>query len=222
LPSLRSPHSAGDEARWLFPHSDAETPALLDRDEELRWCQLARDRRWQRRWAAAESPCAAALRELARDRDTMIRTIVAENPDAPPALLAQLARDRSWMVRRAAAGNPQTPGAVLARLGVDRQREVRLAVAERDDPSMEALFTRLARDAAPTVRAAVAGSRWCPDEARRQLAQDRAPTVRYTARRFLPSTTRRPLTLPPSLAAGRLWLTLWPILGLLAFFLLRR
>ncbi len=196
-------------------------PEPLSAAEEGHWQRLARDRRWQKRWMAAESPCLTALRWLARDRDTMIRVIVAENPRSPRELLEELGRDRSWLVRRAVAEHPQAPRATLEQLLRDRHREVRLSLASRQDPAATRLLVNLSRDPAPTVRAAVARSPLCPERVWRWLAADRSASVRYLAQyklRCVPAPRPR----SPAVSTGRGWLTFWLILGVLALFLLHR
>lgn len=191
--------------------------------DEARWKRLARDRRWQFRWVAAESPCVAVLWPLSRDEDTMIRVVVAENLAAPPELLGRLARDRSWMVRRAVAQNPQSPCEIQGLLGRDPHREVRLALAGQQAPLMASLFEGFARDRARTVRAAAAASPWCPREVLHRFAQDPSINVRLVARRRLHTTPRafpRRNPWPPSSSGS--WLALLPVLGVLLLWLMHR
>lgn len=110
----RKLQSAGERHAVARNHS---TPASTLAD-------LAKDRDWDVRLAAAENPSTPvnALKRFARYKvgnrpDLMglaIRTAAAGNPSTPANVLADLAKDADTNVRYAAARNPSTPAGVLA------------------------------------------------------------------------------------------------------------
>jgi hypothetical protein len=171
LRSLRRAGASGDLNGYAAPAPGLDPPMLA-------W--LAGGGVYARR-VAARNPATPALvlAQLAADADRSVRQGVARNPAAAPALLARLAADRapdvrqlvarhvaaphvlerlardpSHDVRFAVARNPRTPVVALERLACDPARVVRQGVAR--NPAASALLARLADDASPQVRAAVA------------------------------------------------------------------
>ena len=48
-----------------------------------------------------------------KDRDWMVRAMVAQNENTPPEVLTEMSRDSEWMVQCLVAQNPATPSRVL-------------------------------------------------------------------------------------------------------------
>jgi hypothetical protein len=79
--------------------------------------------------AAHQYLAEAALRDLARDREYIVRWGVVLNPTISTRLLALLASDPVEFIRREVARHPATPAETLDQLANDHVLDVRLAVA---------------------------------------------------------------------------------------------
>ena len=111
----------------------------------------------------------------------------AANPAAPASLLAQLAASPSVETRLGLVARRRLPAPLLAQLATDPQVSVRLALAENHGSFLAAAEAdRLAADANPEVRTAMANSRGVLSATRlRALASDSERPVRIAVARSL-------------------------------------
>ena len=70
------------------------------------------------------------LKNLAKDENSNVRIIVAENPNTPAEVLSLLAKDRKCKVRQRVAENPNTPAEVLSLLVEDDYSDVKESAAK--------------------------------------------------------------------------------------------
>ncbi|MFI7643402.1 hypothetical protein [Nonomuraea sp. NPDC049400] len=117
---------------------------------------------------------------------------VPADPAASGVELADPLDDPSPSVRvtAIAGGIPEQDGARWARVLADPSPQVRKAAATRGYFTPSFVWTGLAEDPDPAVRAAVAHSRWAPAELQRRLLSDADPKVATAAE------ARDPLSLP--------------------------
>ncbi|MCP2309100.1 hypothetical protein [Kitasatospora paracochleata] len=147
----------------------------------------------------AERPLPPAVLEAALAHPAaQVRRRLADNPHLTAEELARLAYDRDRLVRRACAvaaadRGVRLPVDALAALAGDRDTVNRCRALSC--PGLPGgLLVRLARDAAPVVRAAAVTRRsWplLPEEVRTALRADRDPAVRTAV--LLARQTERPL-----------------------------
>lgn len=97
------------------------------------------------------------------------RTVLAENPHTPPAMLARLGKDENDHVRMGVARNPMTPVPTLVALASDRV--ARLGVATNPCAHPE-ILARLARDPDLEVRRATAYNPRTPAPSLHRLLQE--------------------------------------------------
>ena len=180
----------------------------------------------ERRLAAATDPftAAAVLSALADDRDLLVRTAVARNPNTPhrvrvaaaedsystplPVLMA-LANDTNWLVRSAVAHNHGTPDYVrdaLQRVGSDPtsgwHRFERLAAAENPGTTRRILWV-LSTDSLDNVAQAVASNPNTPS--------DMLVILAVSSRQEVRSAVARNLNSPDWLLTSLAWDTAWRV-----------
>jgi len=131
------------------------------------------------------------LEELSADKDTLVRSGVARNPNTRPEVLDTLAQDESVWVRSRVARNPYTSPEALGMLAHDERVWVRAEVAENPKTSPEVLRC-LAEDSEYTTRVAVARNLRTSPEVLDDLVEDSEHTVRIAVARNLRT---RPTTL---------------------------
>jgi len=131
------------------------------------------------------------LEWLSADKDLLVRSGVARNPNTRPEVLDTLAQDESVWVRSRVARNPYTSPEALDMLAQDERGWVRAEVAENPKTSPEVLRC-LAEDSEYTVRVAVASHLNTSPEVLDDLAEDSEHTVRIAVARNLRT---RPTTL---------------------------
>lgn len=148
-----------DLARIALRHPAYPAPAAADSDVAAR------------RWRAIHEP--AALAGLARDKDRVVRTLVAGHPAAPPATLAQLAADKGGPVRAAVAAHPATAPGLLAALARDPDSLVVREVAAHP-AAPPALLADLARHDNKFVRRNAFANPHLPAEVLPELLKDKS------------------------------------------------
>ncbi len=117
-----------------------------------------------------------ALEQLARHKNKVIRSLVADNPNTPVKLLEQLVRDEDKYIRTFVADNPNIQVKLLEQLARDEDILVRESVA-RNRKTPTQLLEQLARDEEKFVRESVARNRKTPTQLLEQLARDEEKQV---------------------------------------------
>jgi hypothetical protein len=115
--------------------------------------ELAKDQNADVRSYVAQNPSAspALLDTLSKDQDLYVRSYVAKNPSASPALLDTLSKDQNLYLRRYVAQNPSASPALLDTLSKDQNADVRRYVAVNPSASPATLKT-LSKDHDADVR----------------------------------------------------------------------
>jgi predicted DNA-binding WGR domain protein len=117
------------------------------------------------------------LDQLAHHEKPVVRSFVAQLPDAPIALLEELALDKEESVRLEVAQNPATPTYLLELLAQDKEQKVRIALAQRVYPQ-PSLLAQLARDPEIKVLTLVAQCSSTPEKTLTELSRHRETYVR--------------------------------------------
>lgn len=109
---------------------------------------------------AGTTRSAENLKRLAESPSSKVRLRVAENPWAPPEVLASLIRDSNCEVRIAAGSNPATPAHLRYSLVYDEDLNVRLGLAQEISTPVD-MLNALAEDPNPHVSCQAAITRAC-------------------------------------------------------------
>jgi hypothetical protein len=117
------------------------------------------------------------LEELAQDKDSDIRELVAQNPNTPVNLLEQLAQDRNESVRKSVANNPNIPIKLLEQLAQYKNELIRKSIVNNPNTPIQ-LLELLAQDENYGVRIYVANNLNTPVQLLELLAQDGNKWVR--------------------------------------------
>jgi len=116
------------------------------------------------------------LEELSADKEPLVRSGVAGNPNISPEVLGHLAKDSEFSVRIAVAENPHTSPEALDDLAKDSVLAVRLGVAGNPNASPEVLDA-LAQAEGMYVRIGVAGNPSTSPTTLRGMIRDPDATV---------------------------------------------
>lgn len=156
--------------------------------ERLRLLSRSRDQSL-RAGAARNRNTPPEILEALSSQGFLIREKVAQNPSAPPELLARLVQDAT--LRSMIAQNPSTPSTILEQLATDIEIRVRIGVAENRKTPISLLYT-LAADRHHDVREAVAGNEAASTLLLKLLSQDKDSRVRQSAKEQLKIRTIPP------------------------------
>ena len=138
-------------------------------------------RKIKARVASDKETPAVVLAELAGDKSTFVRFLVAGNPGASPEILNRLASDDSRGVRQNVANNPNAPADVLIRLAEDPFEEVQWRLAM--NPSCPAsVLELLAARGGSKMKLTIVNHPNLPLQVLKELTEDDDPHVAHTAR----------------------------------------